>query len=95
MREFFAGGARGLVEAQRALDGDALDSLDRWADEGLPPTAFTWSTCRLQLPVRWALETDSGNRSVTRALVEPAFGGRGAVELEFRYVPRPQDEEED
>jgi hypothetical protein len=88
MQDFFAAGARGLVDAQFELDERGRDSLDAFDDTGVPPTVLTWSTCRLRCPVGMSVtgKTAAGER--TAAAVEP--GGRGSLVLSFRYLLSPQ-----
>jgi hypothetical protein len=91
MQEFFAGGARGLVGAQLALDDAGRDAIDGWDETGVLPSVFTWATCRLRLPVSFALDAKENAGGSTQALVEPALGGAGSIELGFRYLPTPQE----
>jgi len=83
-----AGSARGLVEAQKALDDHARESLTAWEQEGIPPSAWTWARCRLRLPVVYGLEPKTAPGDLTRLSVAPRRGGTaGSVSLAIRYLP--------
>jgi hypothetical protein len=92
MAHFFAGGARGLVEAQRGLDDRGRESLARWGEDGLPPVVLTWSTCRLRLPVRFGQVPKRGAAGRTAITVAPCRAGRGTVAIGFRYLFAVHDE---
>jgi len=89
MPEFFAGAARGLVDGQLLLDEAGRDSFDAFDDSGVPPTVFTWSSCRLRFPVSLRLRPKraAGQRTVA-ALTR---GASATVTLRLRYFMSPQD----
>lgn len=72
--------ARGLVEAQRALDERTGRSLERWSEEGIPPSAFYFNGCTLRARASF------GPRLAVRA----GNGGPETLTIAFRYVLREQ-----
>ena len=88
----FAAGARGMVEAQQALDEEGRARLLIWETEGLPPTVWTCSNCRLKLPASFRVEPKADASQATRVHVAPQENSRGGVTLSFRYVITPQEE---
>ena len=77
MREFFAAGARALVDAQLALDEQVEDV----------PSAFAYTSCRLRFPAGAAC---TGRRTVSdRAVVSLAPASRtiAQVTVSIRRLP--------
>lgn len=93
MGHFAAGSARGLVEAQRALDDHARQSLTTWEQEGIPPSAWTWARCRLRFPVVYGLEPKTTPADHTRLSIAPRKKGAvGSLSLTIRYLPSQGEE---
>ena len=92
LEEFLAGGARGLVESQLALDDAGRASFDAWEETGVPPTVLTWSECRLSCPVALALRPKAAAGERTSAGVSP--GGGGTITITLRYLLSPQGEDD-
>ena len=88
----FAAGARGMVEAQQALDEHGRARLLVWETDGLPPTVWACSNCRLKFPAAFRVEPKADAPGATRLHVAPGENSRGGVTLSFRYVPTPQEE---
>ena len=88
----FAAGARGMVEAQQALDEHGRARLLIWETEGLPPTVWTCSNCRLKFPAAFRVEPKTDASQATRVHVAPRADSRGGVSISFRYVLNPQEE---
>lgn len=88
----FAAGARGIVEAQQALDEHGRARLLIWETEGLPPTVWTCSNCRLKFPAAFRVEPKASAHEATRVHVAPRADSRGGVSISFRYVLNPQEE---
>lgn len=88
----FAAGARGVVEAQQALDEHGRARLLIWETDGLPPTVWTCSNCRLRFPAAFRVEPKADASGTTRVHVAPRHKAPGGVSLSFRYVPTPQEE---
>lgn len=92
-------GARSLVEAQMGLDEHGRASLLAWQTDGLPPAAWTWSECKLRLPLGFRLLSERPGSSPT-GKVELAVSARnerqadcGKLSLTFRYIGVPYIEE--
>ena len=92
LEEFFAAGARGMVEAQQALDEHGRARLLIWETDGLPPTVWTCSNCRLRFPAAFRFEPKAGAAQPTRVRVAPRDSAQGGINLSFRYVLTPQEE---
>lgn len=92
LEELFAAGARGMVEAQQALDEEGRARLLIWETDGLPPTAWTCSNCRLKFPAAFRVEPKADASQQTRVHVAARENSRGGVSISFRYVPTPQEE---
>jgi hypothetical protein len=92
--ELLAGTARGLVDAQGALDEAARDSIVRWEEDGLPPTALAFVRCAVEVPVRWGTDARASQGSATRLALLPHETGavRGTLRVAIRFLPTPQDE---
>ena len=86
---FAAGCARALREAQYALDERARESLDRWDEHGIPPSAWTLGRCEVRASAAFA--SRGGRRPQLR--VAPRVLRRETLTIGFRYLPRPQDDE--
>ena len=94
MERFAAGSARGLIEAQKALDDRARESLISWEQDGIPPSAWNWAECRLRFPVMYELEAKTALADHTALSIAPCKkGAAGRVSLTIRYLPAPQEEE--
>lgn len=90
---FAAGSARGLVEAQGALDDHARESLTAWEQEGIPPSAWAWARCRLRFPVVYGLESKTTLADYTRLSIAPRNKGSvGSLSLTIRYLPAQEEE---
>jgi hypothetical protein len=92
LEEFFAAGARGMVEAQQALDEHGRARLLVWETDGLPPTVWTCSNCRLRFPAAFRVEPKARASEATRVRVATRESAHGGVSLSFRYVLTPQEE---
>ncbi len=92
LEEVFAAGARGIVEAQQALDEHGRARLIVWETDGLPPTVWTCANCRLKFPAAFRLAPKVSASASTRIQVAPRDDARGGVSLSFRYVLTPQEE---
>lgn len=88
----FAAGARGMAEAQQALDERGRARLLLWETDGLPPTVWTCSNCRLEFPAAFRVEPKADASQATRVHVAPRDNSRGGVSISFRYVLNPQEE---
>lgn len=94
MEHFAAGSARGLVEAQKAMDDRARESLTAWEQDGLPPSGWIWAECRLRFPVVFGLESKTTLADHTRLSIAPRKRGAvGSVSLTIRYLPTAPGEE--
>ena len=91
LEELFAAGARGMVEAQQALDEEGRARLLIWETDGLPPTAWTCSSCRLKFPAAFRVEPKADATQATRVHLAPRGNSRGGVSISFRYIPTPQE----
>jgi len=92
LEEFFAAGARGMVEAQQALDEHGRARLLVWETEGLPPTVWTCANCRLKFPAAFRVGPKMNASDATRLGIAPRDDAKGGVSLSFRYVLTPQEE---
>lgn len=88
----FAAGARGMVEAQQALDEHGRARLLEWETDGLPPTVWTCSNCRLKFPASFRVAPKASASEATRVEIAPRERARGGISLSFRYVLTPQEE---
>lgn len=91
--KFLEAGARGLVEAQQALDQDGRRSLLAWETNGLPPTVWTYSNCRLKLPLAFSVRPKTRAAEGTHIDIAPRRASRGGLSLSFRYILTPQAED--
>ncbi len=94
MQAFFAAGARGLVEAQQALDERGRDSLIAWEQEGRPPTVWTWASYRLRFPVAFRCLPKTVAAGSSHLALAPRQASQGSLTLTFRYLLTPQDEDD-
>lgn len=94
MEQFFAASARGLVGAQMALDEHGRASIVNWEQEGLPPTVWTWSDCRLRFPVSFRCTPKTFARGKADLGMAPRRDNLGSITFTFRYLLTPQDEDE-
>src|SRR4051794_14175219 len=88
LHEFLTGLANGLVDAQLGLDERGLDRIDAFADTGMLPTVFTWSTVRVSMPLGVGVEPKTTGGEVSAAFLAP-FGTARLV-LGVRYLPAEQ-----
>lgn len=93
--KFLQAGARGLVEAQQALDAKGRQSLLVWEREGLPPTVWTYSNCRLKMPLAFRVRPKAGATEGTRLDIAPRQAAYGGLSLSFRYILTPQAEDDE
>ncbi|MBI5670121.1 MAG: hypothetical protein HZC41_19160 [Chloroflexi bacterium] len=84
--------ARGMVAAQQALDDRARASLERWDEEGIPPSALTLRQCRVHFPTRITVVPRRSSSEQTGLTLAPRFEGRGRVTVSYRYVSRQRSE---
>lgn len=91
--KFLAGSARGLVEAQQALDAHGRRSLLAWESEGLPPSVWTYSNCRLNLGLSFRVRPKTAAAESTRLDIAPRRDAPGGLSLSFRYILTPQAED--
>ncbi|WP_066370647.1 hypothetical protein [Herbidospora mongoliensis] len=75
----------GIVDAQLELDERARDSLDAFGETGVPPTAFTWSSVRLSVPLAMRLKGSS--------LVATGPDGGATLTVRLAYLPAEQEDE--
>jgi hypothetical protein len=81
LEQLSAACASALTDAQRELDRAALESLERWQEDGIPPSAFVWSGCTLRLSAGFGVE----GRRRPRLTVRPHQGPQ-VVTLGFRHL---------
>lgn len=93
--KFMEAGARGIVEAQQALDWHGRGRLLEWETEGLPPTVWTCASCRLKFGLAFSVRPKTRAAETTAVDIAPNDEARGLLSLSFRYIPTPQDEEAD
>ena len=94
IERFVAGAVRGLVEAQKALDERGHEGLIAWEQEGLPPSAWTWTECRLRFPLAFDVMSKTTPTDSTRLGVFPREEGvLGSLTFAIRYLPAPPKEE--
>lgn len=91
--KFLEAGARGIVEAQQALDEQGRGSLLRWETEGLPPSVWTYSNCRLRMPLAFRVRPKTRAAEGTHLDIAPRHDSRGGLSLSFRYILTPQAED--
>ena len=84
MREFFAAGARALVDAQLALDAHA-DATD----DAMPEAAFAYTSCRLRFPAGAECRGRTTVSDHAVVSLSPANSSTAAVTMIIRRVPRP------
>jgi len=92
LTKFAAMLARGLVEAQAALDEHGRGRIVAWEQDGLPPTVWAWSRCRLRLPVAWRCAART--EATARLALTPSARGPVSVTLGFRYLLTPAEGDE-
>src|SRR3954464_13245791 len=83
LEEFFAAGARGMVEAQQGLDEHGRARLLIWETDGLPPTGWTCSNCRLRFPAAFRVEPKARASEATRVRLATRESAPGGVSLSF------------
>lgn len=93
--KFLEANARGIVEAQQALDWHGRGRLLEWETDGLPPTVWTCASCRLKFDLAFRVRPKTRASETTGVDIAPHSAARGRLNLSFRYVPTPQDEEGD
>ena len=93
--KFLEAGARGLVEAQQALDAKGRQSLLAWETYGMPPTVWTYSNCRLKMPLAFRVRPKTGAAEGTRLDIAPRQAAYGGLSLSFRYILTPQAEDDE
>ena len=84
LHEFLTGLANGLVDAQFDLDERGRGSIDAFADTGMLPTVFTWSTVRVSMPLGVGVEPKTVGREVSAAFLVPF--GTARLALGVRYL---------
>lgn len=92
LREVIAATARGLVEAQSALDRHAREGLLSWRDGDPPPSAFVWSSCRLAAPVALRCRERGGGDRQAELTLAPRRRAAGQLRLTLRYRAAPPGE---
>jgi hypothetical protein len=92
--KFLEAGARGIVEAQQALDERGRRSLLTWETDGLPPTVWTYSNCRLKMPLAFRVRPKTGAAEATLLdIAPPRREAHGGLCISFRYILTPQAED--
>lgn len=92
LEAFFAASARGLVEAQKALDAKGRESMSAWETHGLPPSSFAWARCRLSFAVAYSCQPKANQTGKTQIAISPRRESAGGLSLSFRYLFNPQGE---
>jgi hypothetical protein len=87
----FGAAARAIVESQQSLDDRGRDSIIRWQHDGIPPTVFTWTRCRLTLTVALDWQPRQSAVGHTQLLVAAQHQSTASVSIGFRFLLRPQD----
>lgn len=86
VEDLIAGLARGLLEAQNALDLRAEERLKMWEEDGIPPSATMIGTCRMRLTVASTVRPRHDLSEGTRILLAPRRGGSSWILFGFRRV---------
>lgn len=81
-----AGVARSAVDAQAALDADARDRLEAWAEDGIPPSALAFTQLHLGCSARLAARPRASHDRSSRLALDP--GGVAHVGVTLRLFPR-------
>lgn len=84
--------AQGMVEAQQALDDKARASIERWDEEGIPPSALALRRCRVAFPTTLTVVPRRSDMVRARLHLRPRFEGRARVTVSYRYLSEPQSE---
>lgn len=79
--------ARGILEAQLALDEHAWERLRRWECEGLPPSASVLTKCRLRLQVAVGCIPKESAGQQTRLRLGTSGEGLASVSFTLRHLP--------
>ncbi|WP_292379976.1 hypothetical protein [Methanosarcina sp. UBA289] len=90
MQNLLAGISRGFVEAQSMLDERARESLIRYQQIGVPPSAFVWSEYRLDFPLALQFQSKYHVSNKTHIMVSPRMESIGNLKLTVRYLPLPE-----
>ena len=93
MHEFFASTARGLVDAQQALDDDARQRMKAWEEDGIPPCAWTVSHCMLGFPIPLECSPKDGVTQSTSLWLQPGPKAKAQLTVSIRYRPTPLEED--
>jgi hypothetical protein len=84
--------ARGMVETQQALDDRARESMDRWEEDGIPPSALALRQCRVQFPTTLTIVPKRSGVERARLHLHPRFEDQARVTVSYLYVSEPQSE---
>ena len=90
-----AGVARGLLDAQSALDRRADASLERWSEEGIPPSGINLMEVRVNAQVDCVCSTGlTPFQRTNRAMlnVAPRRAAPAKLTVTLRYLPWPSNE---
>jgi hypothetical protein len=90
--DFLAAMARGMVEAQRALDEVARESIIRWEKDAIAPSAYMWSLCKADFTTVLGCSPKPDAGELTRMSIAPRHTARGGVSFAIRYQPIPLEE---
>lgn len=88
IEDLIGGVARGLVDAQLALDSRADERMKAWEEDGIPPSGTVLGGCRVSLTVSSTVSPRRGLSGPTRILVAPRRAGSSRIVFGFRRGPR-------
>ncbi len=88
LRDLLGAVMSGLVDAQTELDERARDSIDEFEHNGVLPTALTWSSMRLEIPLGLVLRPKSTAGGIADDRVDSL--GDGSLTCRLRYLMAPQ-----
>ena len=83
IEDLAAGVARALVDAQAAFDRRADEGMQRWEEDGIPPSAIMLRTCRLRFDVAPSVLPGRDARERTRIVLAPGRSGASRMVLGF------------
>lgn len=91
MDDLITAAAKGMVDAQHALNEQTCESWARWEEHGIPPSGFMLSRCRMQFPTQVRLEARNG-QPMNGLQLRPRFKSPARVTISYRYLPEPAKE---
>jgi hypothetical protein len=92
--EMMDAAAQGMVEAQLALNEQTRLSLQSWEEEGIPPSGFIISQCRMQFPIQMRIERQNDRAMPPEVQMRPRFNSAAHVTIAYRYLPGSLQEDE-